>query len=144
MTVEDAAAVFAIDSQVSIEPWSEKLYVDCVGVGYECWVLAEDHVVIGFGVMSFAATEAHILNIAISPDKQRNGFGEKMLQHILNIARQHDSDEVFLEVRDSNQAARTLYEKHGFVEVGIRKGYYPEEDGGEGKEDAIMYALSLW
>lgn len=144
MTVADAALVHAIDSMVAVEPWSERLYVDCIGIGYDCWVIVEDKQVIGFGVMSFAATEAHILNLAITPSHQRHGWGEKMLQHLLNLARQHGSDEVFLEVRCSNETAIALYKKYNFVEVGIRKGYYPVEPNGEGKEDALTLALSLW
>jgi ribosomal-protein-alanine N-acetyltransferase len=144
MTVADAATVHAIDSMVTVEPWSERLYVDCIGIGYECWVIVDDKQVIGFGIMNYAANEAHILNLAITTARQRQGWGEKMLQHLLNLARQHGSDEIFLEVRYSNEPAIALYKKYNFVEVGIRKNYYPLEADGEGREDALTLALSLW
>lgn len=144
MTTADAATVHSIDKSVTIEPWTERLYVECIGVGYECWVIVQDQEVIGFGVMNYAANEAHILNIAVTPSRQREGQGERMLQHLLNLARQHGCDEIFLEVRVSNTPAIELYKKYSFVEVGMRKNYYPLEDGGPGKEDALTLALSLW
>jgi len=143
MTVADAEAVQAIDQSVSIAPWSAKLYGDCVNVGYECWVLFEEKEILGFGVLSCAANEAHILNIAIAPSKQRLGFGQKMLQHLLDRAKIQGADEVFLEVRPSNTIAQNLYKKFNFVEIGIRKGYYPAAENGE-KEDALTLALPLW
>ena len=144
MTVADAAAAHAIDAAVAIGPWSEKLFSECVAVGYECWVCIEDKQVVGFGILSMAANEAHVLNIAIHPDKQRQGLGQKMLQHLLNIAKMNGAEEVFLEVRPSNEAALELYKKFNFVEIGIRKGYYAAGDGSSEAEDALTMALPLW
>lgn len=142
MTVADVVVVSDIDQTVSKGPWNAQLFSDCIKVGYECWVLVEDKVVIGFGVLSYGANEAHILNLAIIPAKQRHGFGQKMLQHLLDIAKIHGAEEIFLEVRPSNTAALELYKKYNFVEIGIRKEYYPATDD-EPREDALTLALPL-
>jgi ribosomal-protein-alanine N-acetyltransferase len=144
MTVADAAAVHIIDKTVTIGPWSEKLYCDCIEVGYECWVMVEDKTIIGFGVMSCAVNEAHILNLAIAPEFQRNGLGQKMLQHLLDTAKMHGAEEVFLEVRPSNGPARELYKKMNFVEIGLRKDYYPPDETGVGREDGLSLVLPLY
>ena len=144
MTVADAAAVQAIDQLVSLCPWSEKLYCDCISVGYECWVVFEEQEILGFGVLSCAANEAHILNLGITPAKHRLGLGQKMLQHLLDRAKICGADEVYLEVRQSNLIAQALYKKFNFVEIGIRKGYYPPAGPNNETEDALTLALPLW
>lgn len=142
MLVTDAAVVHAIDQSVNAAAWSEKLYGDCVNVGYECWVVYEEHDILGFGVLSFAANEAHILNIGITPNRQGQGLGRKILQHLLDRAKIQGAIEVFLEVRPSNTVALSLYNKFNFIEIGIRKEYYPADENGV-KEDALTLALPL-
>jgi ribosomal-protein-alanine N-acetyltransferase len=143
MTLADTVAVHSIDKTVTIGPWSEKLYQDCIAVGYECWVVVANKNVVGFGIMSVGANEAHILNIGIIPQHQRKGHGQKMLQHLLTQAKTQGVEKVFLEVRPSNTPARELYKKFNFVEIGIRKDYYPPDENGVGREDGISLALSL-
>ncbi len=84
--------------------------------------------------------EAHILNLCIAPDRQRQGLGRRLLERLLRVARDHRADTVYLEVRASNRIARTLYESSGFAEVGVRRDYYP---GHKRREDAIIYAKPL-
>lgn len=144
MTIQDVPAVHAIEMAVAIGPWSEKLFADCIRVGYECWVLVDDKQVMGYGILNYAANEAHILQFAIHPEHHRQGLGQKLLTYMLQMAMVHGSDEVFLEVRQSNIAAIGLYKKNNFVEVGVRKGYYPVAIEGAPKEDAITMALPLW
>ncbi|MEN8803398.1 MAG: GNAT family N-acetyltransferase, partial [Thiogranum sp.] len=71
---------------------------------------------------------------------QRRGIGSKLMKHFLQLARRHDADIVMLEVRPSNVSAVSLYEKMGFNEIGVRRNYYPAD---EGREDALLLALSL-
>lgn len=144
MTAADAAAVHAIDTSVTVGPWSEQLFIDCINVGYECWVCIEDKTILGFGILSHGASEAHILNLGIATANQRNGLGQKMLQHLLNVAKMHGAEEIFLEVRPTNIPALELYKKFNFVEIGLRKDYYPAGDGGVEKEDALTLALPLF
>lgn len=141
MAVDDALAVYEIEQAVSLSPWPVKLFIDCINVHYECWVLVEDKQIIGYGILSCAANEAHILNLAVATAKQHQGNGYKLLQHLLDMAKMHGAEEVFLEVRQSNLVAQNLYKKFNFVETGIRKDYYVDADN---KEDALTFAAPLW
>lgn len=141
MLETDTPAVAILENQVSIEPWPEKLFNDCISIGYSCWVLEDNNVIIGFGLLSCAAGEAHILNLAIDEKWRRQGLGMRMMQHLLNTSRELGADIVYLEVRESNLIARELYRKLSFTEIGIRKGYYPAK--GDSREDAITLALGL-
>jgi len=142
MLLTDTPAVFAIEEQISVAPWSEQLFKDCINVGYDSWVLIEDKQVVGYGVLSYAVNEAHILQLAIAPEKQRQGLGEKLLHHLLDQAKIKGAEEAFLEVRESNLAARALYQKYNFVEVGIRKDYYEGLNGT--REDGLSLTCSLY
>ena len=86
------------------------------------------------------ADEAHILNLCIKPDLQNNGLGKEMLDHLIDLAKVHHADVMFLEVRPSNRQALKIYEKSGFDEVGSRKDYYPAKFG---REDALILAKQL-
>ena len=90
--------------------------------------------------MSIALGEAHLLNLCIHPDQQRQGTGRRLLHRMLRVASERQADTVFLEVRASNTAARALYEDEGFGEIGQRRDYYPADSG---REDAIVYAKAL-
>ena len=87
-----------------------------------------------------AVGEAHILNISVAPNEQGQGIGRRMLEHLIELAT-GKAETIFLEVRPSNVGAIALYEKMGFNEIGVRKGYYPATNG---REDAIMLALELF
>ncbi len=144
MILADVPAVYAIEAAVAVGPWSEKLFADCIRVGYECWVLVDGNQVMGYGILSYSANESHILQLAIHPEHHHLGLGQKLLQHLLNMAKIHGAEEIFLEVCESNIPAIKLYKKYNFVEVGIRKGYYQAATEGQPKQDAITMALPLW
>ena len=80
------------------------------------------------------------MNINVDPEVQGQGVGSKLLENMIEQATKK-ADTIFLEVRPSNKVAMALYEKRGFNEIGVRKGYYPAEDGR--REDAVMLALDL-
>jgi ribosomal-protein-alanine N-acetyltransferase len=136
----DLPAVMEVERAAYPHPWSEAIFRDCLRVGYCCWLAMVDRQIVGHGVMSIAAGECHVLNICIHPDWQGRQLGRKILRRLLSIARRHNADTAFLEVRGSNRAAIALYETEGFGEVGIRRGYYPHK---EGREDAIIMARPL-
>ena len=140
MLETDVAAVVEIDRLVSFEPWSERLYYDCIRVGYSCWVLANDGEIIGFGLLSCAAGEAHILNLIIVSKWQNQGWGKSLMQHLINVAKGLGASMIHLEVRASNTIARNLYKNLAFTEIGVRKDYYPAANS---REDAITLALVL-
>lgn len=140
MTAADLPEVLAIERKNYPFPWEEDVFKDCFKAGYSCWVCEELDKVLGYSLLSIAVGEAHILNISVDPAAQKQGIGRKMLKHLIEVARGR-AETVFLEVRPTNTAAIALYEDMGFNEIGIRKGYYPAENG---REDAIMLALQLF
>lgn len=140
MLEEDLQSIMQIEQAAYQFPWTEAVFQDCLRVGYCCWILEIDDVVVAHGVMSVAAGESHILNLCVHPDSQNIGLGKEMLNHLLQIARHHQVDMVFLEVRPSNEAAKRLYMGAGFDDVGTRSNYYPAESG---KEDAVIMARNL-
>ncbi|MCU7917884.1 MAG: ribosomal protein S18-alanine N-acetyltransferase [Candidatus Thiodiazotropha sp. (ex Epidulcina cf. delphinae)] len=141
MQQADLPQVIALEELVYPFPWTAGIFQDCLRVGYCCWVLTLDRQVIGYGVMSVVIDESHILNLCIHPDWQRKGLGNKMVQRLLKIARQHGAETAFLEVRIGNRAALRLYEKLGFVQIGRRRNYYPAADNK--REDALVMSLEL-
>jgi ribosomal-protein-alanine N-acetyltransferase len=80
------------------------------------------------------------MNICVAPEVQKQGVGSKLLEHMIELARKK-AEMIMLEVRPSNKGAISLYKKRGFNEIGVRKGYYPAENGD--REDAVMLALDL-
>ena len=140
MVDADIAEILAIEQSAYTHPWTEILFGDCLRVGYCCWVMERRGAIIGYGIISVGAGECHVLNLCVKPEMQRNGYGSAMLEHLLDIARSHNVEIVFLEVRPSNRSAIRLYEKAGFNEVGMRGNYYPAING---REDAIILARSL-
>jgi ribosomal-protein-alanine N-acetyltransferase len=136
----DLDAVMEIESRAYDFPWTQGIFRDCLRVGYCCWCYEIDGLIQGYGVMSVAAGESHILNISVRPESRRQGIGSKLMKHFLQLARRHDADTVMLEVRPSNKLAIKLYEKLGFNEIGVRRNYYPAH---QGREDALLLALSL-
>jgi ribosomal-protein-alanine N-acetyltransferase len=140
MTNADIPAVMTIEIKNYAFPWSEDIFRDCFKAGYRCWVCEAQGKVLGYSLLSLAVGEAHILNVSVDPAEQGQGIGRKMMENAIDYARGR-AETVFLEVRPSNTAAIALYEDLGFNEIGIRKGYYPAENG---REDAIMLALQLF
>lgn len=140
MLDEDVAAVMAIESAVYPEGWTEGIFHDCLRVHYSCWVMVQQEEIIGYGIMSVAVGEAHILNVAVSPECQGQGRGREMLMHLLQTGKRHGAETAFLEVRPSNPVALRLYETAGFHQVGLRRDYYPAK---KGREDAVIMAREL-
>lgn len=140
MTERDIEVVVAIESQVYDFPWSAGIFRDCLRVGYSCWVTEAADQVVGYGILSAGAGEAHILNYCVAPEHQGQGLGLKLLNRLLNLGRWHNARTVFLEVRPSNHRAIKVYTDRGFKVVGRRPNYYPASPG---REDALVMALRL-
>ena len=103
-------------------------------------VLERDSRVVGYGILSIAAGEAHILNLCVDANYRSLGYGEQILDAILVQARSAKVREIFLEVRPSNVRALALYRKKGFHKVARRPAYYQAT---EGREDAAVLAKKL-
>lgn len=141
MRGSDLDAVMAVEVAAYEFPWTTGAFRDCLAAGYGCWVLeTESGRIIGHGVLSVAADEAHILNVCVAPAHQGRGHGRHLVQRLVDLARWGQAGRVFLEVRSSNPAAQHLYQSLGFNEIGRRPRYYPARNG---REDAIVMAMEL-
>lgn len=136
----DLHDVAGIEQQSYAFPWSENIFRDCLRVGYTCRALDLAGQIIGYGVMSLGAGEAHILNVCVRDEFRNLGFGRRLLEHLLERAAASGVAEAFLEVRPSNLSAIRLYQRLGFEQIGIRRGYYQAPDG---REDAIVLKREL-
>ena len=138
MQQKDIEGVMAIEEVVCDFPWTYSIFSDCMKVGYSCWVLEDQEEIVGYGLLSVAANEGHILNLCIKPERQRQGLGRRMMQHLIEQAKKLEAQSVYLEVRVSNHGAFDLYQQLGFSVIGHRKDYYPHIDG---REDALVLEL---
>ena len=138
----DLDKVMAVEERGYPHPWSRKVFRDCLRAGYSAWML-EDGVgnVLGYGVLSHAADECHLLNLCVDPSVQSRGVGRSLLTSLLQLARTRGASQMFLEVRPSNTHAIALYHGIGFNEIGRRPRYYPAAKGL--REDAIVMAMEL-
>ena len=140
MTPADLPAVAAVERTAYAFPWSEGIFRDCLRVGYLCRVADVDGEIVAYGVVAMGAGEAHILNLCVRSDLRGRSIGRQMLMLLLERSRQAGMTDTFLEVRPSNLHAIALYQSVGFVQVGLRKGYYQAEGG---REDALVLKLEL-
>ena len=138
MMLDDVPRVALIEAQVSLSPWSQAIFRDCLQAGYQCWVYRQVNVN-AYLVLSCAAREAHLLNIAVQPEWQASGLGGRILDFAIELARQEDVGRMFLEVRPSNHRAQKLYRSRGFSLLHKRKAYY----GPPHQEDAMVFSLDL-
>lgn len=140
MREADVEAVHAVELRAYEFPWTLGIFRDCLRADYLAWVLEREGAILGYFLMSLAAGEAHVLNIAVAPGHQGRGHGRRMLRSLVHLARARGASRVFLEVRPSNSGAIALYHQEGFNEIGRRPRYYPARDG---REDAIVMAMEL-
>lgn len=140
MVHDDVAQVADIERRSYEFPWSHGVFRDCLLAGYHCVVIEREARVAGYSILSVAAGEAHILNLCIDPRYRQLGYGEQLLDEILERAATAEVSEVFLEVRPSNRKAIALYNKKGFRQVASRASYYQATDG---REDAAVLAKRL-
>ncbi len=111
------------------DPWSPRDFADALG-HVPFLVAIEDGRPVGYLLARLAADEGEILNLGVAPDARRRGVGRALVREGLAALAARGASQVFLEVRESNTAARALYAEFGFGEVGRRRGYYrrPVED----------------
>jgi len=140
MTHDDLAMVSDIERRSYDFPWSHGVFRDCLLAGYNCVAMDRGDRVIGYGILSVAAGEAHILNLCVEPAFRSLGYGGRLLDELLSRARYAEVKQIFLEVRPSNTNALALYSKRGFHRIARRPAYYQSKDG---REDAEVLSLKL-
>jgi ribosomal-protein-alanine N-acetyltransferase len=140
MSESDVSDVIAVERASYQFPWSEGIFRDCLRVGYVCRVVTVNDRIIGYGVMSVGAGEAHILNLCVGDVYRCRGVGKRLLTYLIERGAAAGMSEAFLEVRPSNTSAIRLYLSMGFEQVGMRRGYYQAVGG---REDAAVLKLAL-
>jgi ribosomal-protein-alanine N-acetyltransferase len=139
MTAADVPAVAALEASSFSTPWHPDTFLRLLErPGAELWVTEGDEDVVAYAVLWCILDEGELANIAVRPEARGRGVGGRMLDHLLGVARDRGVRRLFLEVRESNAAARGLYETRGFREVGRRRAYYEKP-----REDARVLALDL-
>jgi [ribosomal protein S18]-alanine N-acetyltransferase len=141
MSAGDIERIHEIECRGYGFPWPVGVFRDCLRAGYQCWVVEVGRSIAGYGIVSVAAGESHVLNVCIDPAWQRLGMGRILMEHVISAAREIGAERMILEVRPTNESARALYDSLGFNEIGLRSGYYPDHSGV--REDALVLAREL-
>jgi len=139
-TKEDLDGVVKIENRCHLTPWTNKNFIDSYDAKNLFKVLKNETDIIGYYIALFALDECELLNITVKSNLQKKGFGQLLIEDLLNECRKKNIVNIFLEVRKSNSLAIRLYENNGFNEVGVRNNYYQNRDG---KEDAILMGLTI-
>jgi [ribosomal protein S18]-alanine N-acetyltransferase len=131
--------ILAIEGRVYPRPWSASLFLSELGQrSSRSYLVARMHgVVVGYAGMMFAGREAHVTNIAVDPDWHGRKVGTRLLLALVTEALARGSTQISLEVRVTNAAAQSMYDKFGFGVTGVRKGYYIETN-----EDAYVMVVA--
>ncbi len=140
MRGEDALELARLEALVESSPWSEKNFLDSLNAGHLGFILEKEGQIAAWAVVMTVLDEAELLIIGVRPDMQRQGLGSKLLSFVLRELRGR-TVLMNLEVRAGNLPAIGLYKRFGFLQTGIRRGYYPGENG-SGREDALLMSLS--
>jgi len=142
MTLDDIDEVHALECSVFPHPWSRANFTDSLAAGYDAWLLRDPAgELAGYFLLMYALDEAHLLDVAISGERQGTGLGRHLIETLCERARAMGAESVLLEVRPSNERALDVYKRFGFAEIGRRKGYYPAHEGK--REDAIVMRYTL-
>ena len=136
---EDIDAIHAIEVASFSDPWKRHGFRDLILAGNAIVVVAEQaNTIVGFAVSYSGADEAEIANVAVAMSARRTGIGRALVEHVISASSAIGATRVFLEVRESNVAARALYGARGFVELSRRRAYYTDP-----REDAVVMRLDL-
>ena len=130
LAAEHISDVALIEKLCFSEPWSEESLGLLLRDGNFGVVCVNDGRAVAYGGMTCCLDEGAVTNIAVHPELRRKGLGRQIVRAMLREAEKRGIKTVFLEVRESNSAARTLYASEGFLEIGRRKNFYraPTED----------------
>ena len=143
MRVSDLDIVLEIERSAYAFPWSRGNFIDSLAAGYWACLLCDESSgeLVAYAVAMDGVGESHLLNLTVQPAHEHRGHARRLLRELVAHARERGSMSLWLEVRQSNQRARAVYQRYGFAEVGTRRGYYPA--AGQQREDAQVLRLDL-
>lgn len=122
-------------------PWSRGNFIDSLAAGYLGLVAFEGSTLVAYLVAMPGVGEMHLLNLSVAPAARRRGHAQALLDALEESCRREGLPQLWLEVREGNVAARALYRRRGFEEMGVRRGYYPAPGGR--REDAVLMRLCV-
>lgn len=136
----DAAALAELERKCFGDPWSEASFREALASPFCFGLIAAtvDGRPAGYLLARELAGSGEILNLAVSPDQRRRGLARMLLADALEAFESRQTTQVYLEVRESNAAARALYRVAGFEAIGRRTGYYRHPT-----EDALVLRLTM-
>jgi ribosomal-protein-alanine N-acetyltransferase len=124
MLESDLPQVLAIERDAHFTPWGEQAFLDAMSTGDVLPIVLDGNEIAGYGVLKVLWREAELLNLSVAKSWRRRGVGRFLVAELLQSASRYNTPQVFLEVRESNVGAQTLYRQMGFEIVGARKAYY--------------------
>ena len=136
----DVSAMLEVEQLAHPYPWSEALLASCFGERYLTYGLYSHSSLVGFYIAELLLDESTLHNICLRPECRGQGWGHSLLDHYLALTQEQGCQQWWLEVRYSNQVAQQLYLRAGYLQVGVRKGYYQTQSG---SEDALMMLRTL-
>lgn len=129
MTEADISVVCRLDSKAFSDMWNEQSFIDEINKDYAHYFVCETNgEITGYAGIWCIYETAELIRIAILPEYQGKGIGSKLMTEVIECAKSYGCERMMLEVRHSNIEAKHLYEKYGFTEISVRKGYYNGED----------------
>lgn len=140
-TAADLPEVIALERVCYGDPWPASAFASLPENARVFFAVARQDVggaLSGYVVAWYVMDEGELANLAVAPAAREQGVGRGLLDSMLEDARSREAAQIYLEVRESNAAARQLYASRGFEEVGRRKGYYRSP-----KEDALILRRTL-
>ena len=155
MQAADLDAVLDIESVSHLHPWTRGNFSDSLAAGHWAYCIRpqvdqaikgsylDPSILWAYCILYPAVDELHLLNITVSPKLRKLGLASRMMVAIEGVAAQQNMPRIILEVRPSNLAAVTLYQKLGYEQIGIRKNYYPADPHLGTREDALVMAKSI-
>lgn len=141
MQNEHLDAIYALEQQAHAHAWQRKHFADSLATGYQAQMLLAGEQLLGYFVAMQGFEEVHLLNLVVAAGYQKQGLARVMLDALTLWARGQGAQCIWLEVRTGNARARQVYASYGFRQAGMRRAYYPADQGQ--REDAIVMSLPL-
>ncbi|ALS32058.1 ribosomal-protein-alanine N-acetyltransferase [Pseudoalteromonas translucida KMM 520] len=143
----DATAIpqlMAIETACHSHPWTLNTMSSCIGGRYFNLAAFNGDTMVGFYIGEKAGPDFTLMDICVAPSEQGKGIAKQLLSQFIDYGEQQNAENLFLEVRESNTPAIKLYENAGFIEMSVRKNYYPSDNPAKnGFEDAILMGMAL-
>lgn len=149
MMIADIPQLRLIEQDSHISPWSDSHFQSSIQSSHHCFVLSHKESdgrnnkdsIVAYCIISTAADEAELLNITVAKNVRRRGLARVLIEFLCQYVDPH-IENLFLEVRESNHSALSLYESLDFHVLGQRPNYYPAKNA-KGREDALIMAKTL-